>query len=556
MASNPHSDPDVKDDAQLAAESSDRPSDHYDTPAPDASVTQPRLGLVGYLRYFWRQLTSMRTALFLLLLVALAAVPGSLVPQVTSDPNGVIQYKAEYPSLSRVLDFLGVFNTYSSVWFSAIYLLLFISLVGCIVPRTKHHLDALRAKPPKTPARLDRLAGYLTTKDAAPADSDVQTGIAAAQKLLRRSGYRTRVIGGESVSAERGYLRETGNLIFHMALVGILIAVGIGGGFIWTAQRVVIVGNSYANTVGNYDSITPGRWFSPDSLDPYKLTLNNLTVKYENNNLAAYGEPIDYTAYVTTTTPGAKPTKHIIKVNSPLRLGGTDIYLLGNGYAPTITVRNPAGKVIYTGAVPFLSQDANLTSTGVVKVPTGLAKQVGLLGLFLPTACSNVADCGAPLTSIHPDLINPTLSLQVYTGDLGLDKGTPVNAFSLDTNKLKLIAGRGSSKPGLDLTPGKTVKLPDGLGTVTMDKKILRYASLDVHHDPTQFWVLGFAILVFLGLLTGLFVPRRRVWVKAVRGEQGIRYEYAGLARGEDPRLNEAVADIAKKHSQQLGLTM
>src|SRR5580698_8404750 len=162
-----------------------RPSDHFDSEvqeAPeDSDVTQPRLGFVGYLRFFWRQLTSMRTALFLLLLVAFAAVPGSLVPQVTSDPNGVIQYKAENPGWSKVLDFLGVFNTYSSVWFSAIYILLFISLVGCIIPRTMHHINALRTPPPKTPARLDRLPGFLRTLDATASDEDVAAGVAAAK---------------------------------------------------------------------------------------------------------------------------------------------------------------------------------------------------------------------------------------------------------------------------------------------------------------------------------------------------------------------------------------
>jgi cytochrome c biogenesis protein len=523
---------------------------------------QPRLGFVGTLRFFWRQLTSMRTALFLLLLVAFGAVPGSLVPQITSDPNGVVQYKAEYPQLSQVLDFLGVFNTYSSVWFSAIYLLLFISLVGCIIPRTKHHFDALRSKPPKTPARLDRLAGYVETE---PADGDVAAGIAAAQQQLKRAGYRTRIFDGSSVSAERGYLRETGNLVFHMALVGILIAVGVGGGFIWTAQRVVIEGNSYVNTAGNYDSITPGRWWNPDALSPYKLKLSKLAVKYSTNlqQLSAYGEPIDFTAYVTTTTPGHSPQKQIIKVNSPLRIGDTDVYLLGNGYAPSITVRDPKGKVVFTGPVPFLSQDENLTSTGVVKVPLGLKKQVALLGLFLPTACQSVqvdatskTNCGPLLNSIHPDLLNPVMSLQVFTGDLGLNKGKPVNAFTLDETHLKMIAGRGSGKAGLTLKPGKSVELPDGLGSISLGKTVLRYASLDVHHDPTQLWVLTFAILVFLGLITGLFVPRRRVWIKAVSEEGGIRYEYAGLARGEDPRLAEAVADIARRHSQQLGLTM
>ncbi len=41
----------------------------------------PALGPRELLRWAWRQLTSMRTALLLLLLLALAAVPGSVVPQ-------------------------------------------------------------------------------------------------------------------------------------------------------------------------------------------------------------------------------------------------------------------------------------------------------------------------------------------------------------------------------------------------------------------------------------------------------------------------------------------
>lgn len=533
-----------------------RPQDHVDSPAQDTDVVQPRLGPIGYARFFWRQLTSMRTALFLLLLVAFAAVPGSLVPQVTSDPNGVIQYKAENPGWSKVLDFLGVFNTYSSVWFSAIYILLFISLIGCIIPRTMHHLTALRTPPPKTPSRLDSnsLVGYLTTDTVDAGDTEVEAGIAAARRVLRAGGYRTRVFSGESVSAERGYLRETGNLVFHAALVGILITVGIGGGFIYTGQKVVPVGQSFANVLSDYDSISPGRWFNPDALTPYKLTVTKFDAVYETKNKNAIGEAIDYTAYVRTTVPGQKPKNQTIKVNYPLRLGNTDIYLLGNGYAPVLTIRNPQGKVVFTEAVPFLAQDANLTSEGVLKVPDGLAKQIGLLGFFYPTECGP-GFCGAAPSSVDPSLINPVLTLQVYTGNLGLNSGKPVNAFALDTDHLKMIAGRGSGTAGITLKPGGTAKLPDGLGTIQLTK-VIRYVSLDIHHDPTQLWVLTFAILVFLGLITGLFIPRRRIWIKAVRVKGGVRYEYAGLARGEDARLADAVKDIARKHSQALGLNI
>jgi cytochrome c biogenesis protein len=538
--------------AEPVATDPQRPSDHFDSPESD--VAQPRLGVVGYLRFAWRQLTSMRTALFLLLLVAFAAVPGSLVPQQTSDPNGVIQYKADNPGWSKVLDFLGVFNTYSSVWFSAIYILLFISLVGCIIPRTMHHVAALRAQPPKTPARLDRLPGFVQTVPTTASAESVDEGIVAGRQLLRQARYRTRIVDGESVSAERGYLRETGNLIFHIALVGILISVGIGGGFIWTGQKVVPVGESFANTLSDYDSISPGRWFDPDGLSPYHLTLTKFVAKYDTSGDASLGDPLDYVAYVRTEVPGQKPQNQTIKVNSPLRLGDTDIYLLSNGYAPVVTVRNPAGKVVFSGPVPFLPIDTNLTSQGVIKVPDGLPKQVGMLGFFYPTECGT-GFCGAAKSSVNPSLVNPVLALSVYTGNLGLNSGKPVNAYSLDTDKLTKLDGQDTGKKGLSLTPGKTAKLPDGLGTITFNK-VVHYAGLDIHHDPTQLWVLTFAILVFLGLIAGLFIPRRRVWIKAVTKGGKVHYEYAGLARGEDPRLDDAVAEIARRHSQLLGLSM
>ena len=55
-----------------------RPADHADGDG-DRGITQPQLGLVGWMRWGWRQLTSMRTALVLLLLLAIAAIPGSIV---------------------------------------------------------------------------------------------------------------------------------------------------------------------------------------------------------------------------------------------------------------------------------------------------------------------------------------------------------------------------------------------------------------------------------------------------------------------------------------------
>lgn len=535
------------------------------TPPADPGITQPKLGFVGMLRFFWRQLTSMRTAIVLLLLLAVAAVPGSMWPQRSSDPNGVIQFFANNPTLAPVLDRIQLFDVYTSAWFSAIYILLFISLIGCVLPRTMHHLRALRTKPPRTPARLDRLAAFRTVTvapDELAEGTDAAAAIEAARTQLRASGYRVTVFQGAkdlSVSAERGYLRETGNLVFHTALIGVLVAVGLGGGFGYTGQKVVVEGQSFVNVKGSYDSFTPGRFFTDAELQPYRLTLDTFTVTYEEQSIRAYGQPIDYNAKVTTWLPGGKGSDATIKVNEPLEFGGTQLYLLGNGYAPTITVRDGKGNIAFTASVPFLPQDANLTSTGVVRAPDAVPEQLAFRGFFYPTAAQ--LPSGA-LTSIHPDLRNPVLTLFAYKGDLGLDSGIPQNVYALDPKDLIQIAGGDSGVAALELRPGQTVDLPDGLGSVTFDNadpnaaegdwshSVPRFVSLDVHHDPAQGWVLLFAVLAVLGLLSSLFIPRRRVWVKAVEQKNGsLRLEYAGLARGEDPGLDATVESIAARHT-------
>jgi len=503
----------------------------------------------------------MRTALFLLLLLAVAAIPGSLVPQVSSDPNGVIQYRRNSPEVAAVLDALQVFTTYTSVWFSAIYLLLFVSLIGCVIPRAKHHFDALRARPPRTPAKLARLDGF-TTREAS---AETAVIVDSAELLLRREGYRTerysstdRAAGDEraesdSVSAERGYARETGNLVFHTALIGVLVAVGIGGGFGYSGQRVIVEGEAFSNNLANYDSFNPGRFFQSSALEPYSIGLDSFEVVYEQNNLSALGQALDFTAAVTTTTQDAQPQAAQIKVNEPLSIGQMQVYLLGNGYAPVVTVRDPDGTVVFSQPTACLPQDGNLTSICIIKVPDGLDEQIGMRGFLYPTT---VTLATGALTSNFPDLLNPTLTLEVYTGDLGLDNGTATSAYVINTDSLTQIAGRDADAATIALTPGDSIELPNGLGSVEL-AAIPRFVSLDVHHDPSQLWVLVFSVLVVAGLLTSLYIPRRRVWVKVAANADGTHtIEYAGLARGEDPGLDAAVVAIAEKHSQALSIRL
>lgn len=537
MASSPSS-----EDIESAAEYS--PLDHVDAVEPSPRTPGgPRLGPIGWLRFIWRQLTSMRTALILLLLLAVAAVPGSLVPQTTSDPNGVIAYHQNDPELAAVLDALGLFSTFSSPWFSAIYILLFISLIGCVIPRAIHHAKALIARPPRTPSRLERMEGHTVRAW----HGDGAAGLAAAERLLRAKRYRTErysTRAGESVSAERGYLRETGNLVFHVSLIGVLGSVAIGGSVGYTGQRVVAEGYAFTNVQSGYDSFYPGRLFTETMLAPFSLRLDEFLVDFEADNVHAFGAAHNFQANVTVTRQGQAPTSEVLTVNGPLTVDDVRIYLLGNGYAPVLTVRDPAGDVVFSQSTLFRPLDGAYMSLGIIKVPDGLAEQLGFQGLFYPTAV--VGDNGA-IFSTHGDLINPVLTLEVYTGDLGLDSGLATNAYVLDIEGLGLeqIAGRTAAAETIELRPGQSAELPNGLGSIELTA-VPRFAAIEMHWDPAQPWLFGFVLAAMTGLLVSLFVPRRRVWVRAIEdGDGRISLEWAGLAKGEDARLPEAVAALA-----------
>jgi cytochrome c biogenesis protein len=548
-----------------------RPSDHIDGDGDSRGdgIDSPKLNVVGWLRWGWRQLTSMRTALVLLLILAIAAIPGSIFPQRMADPNGVTQWKADHPDLFPILDGMQLFDVYLSAWFSAIYLLLFLSLVGCVIPRIKHHLKALRSRPPRTPVRLGRLDDHReatrTVRGSDPSAAAEQS-IAIAEKQLRALRYRVQRYDdkrGFSVSAERGYARETGNLLFHLALLGVLVSVGVGGSFAYTGQRVVVQGTSFVNTLLDYSSMNRGRFVSDDALAPYRMTLDSFDVTYQpfDPNKSSSGQAGDFAANVTVSEPGQKEHKAEVQVNHPLGIAGDRVYLLGNGYAPTITVKNAKGDVVFHDSVPFLPQNnSTMMSIGIVKVADGLPEQLGLQGFFYPTSAKLAT--GA-LTSVYPDLINPTLTLNVFAGDLGIDDGTPRSVYVLDTGSMKQLTGGKTGTKSIELAPGETTALPNGMGTITFDNEapkgakdysqsVKRYVSLQIHHDPSEQWVLVFAIVALLGLVLALFVPRRRMWVKATVVDGAVHLEYAGLARGEDPTLAAAVEDLRDGHARLL----
>ena len=513
-----------------------------------ADAALPALGPKEMLRWAWTQLTSMRTALFLLLLLAVAAVPGSLFPQRPANPSVVTQYIKDNPDYGKLLDTLQLYDVYSSAWFSAIYLLLFISLIGCVVPRAIAHYKAMRSQPPRTPKRLSRLPEYGTLVIPAGAGIPASDAIQSAAGLLKKRGYRVEVRDDDgarpSLGAERGFLKEVGNLVFHTSLIGVLVSVAIGGLFGYSGQRILVEGDTFVNTLVGYDQFTPGTNFQSSQLQPYSIQLDKFDITFDRESEGKFGQPIDFSAAVTTKeNPDAPAQQETLKVNDPVTLGGTSIYLTGNGYAPVVTIRDGAGNVAMQGPVVAKLQGDNYYSSVVIKVPDAAPDQLGFAGFFLPTAF--VSDEGVSFSG-DPELFNPQLTLNSYYGDLGLDDGAPQNVFELDVKDLTPLNARNLDAGGITLSPGTSYTLPDGKGTISFDG-VKRYIGVDIHHNPGQLYALIFALLAVAGLVLSLYVNRRRVWVRTGTHEDGrTMVEYGLLARGEDHRLAGEAAALRK----------
>ncbi|MGR4853175.1 cytochrome c biogenesis protein ResB [Streptomyces sp. LARHCF252] len=504
----------------------------------------PALGVIGWARWFWRQLTSMRVALLLLLLLSLGAIPGSLIPQSGVDETKVADFRKSHETLGDIYDKLGLFHVYGSVWFSAIYILLFISLIGCIVPRTWQFVGQLRGRPPGAPKRLNRLPAHTTWRTTAEPDQVHQAALA----LLKKRRFRAH-LAGDAVAAEKGYVRELGNLAFHIALIVMLVAFAWGQLYKSEGNKLVVEGQGFSNTLTQYDDFKSGNLFTSDDLVPFSFNLKKFTGTYERTG-PNKGTPRVYKADLTYSAgPYGKDENTTVQVNHPLEIDDSKVYLVSHGYAPVITVRDAQGKVVYDDAVPLLPLDANVTSSGVVKVldgyrnAQGKKEQLGFNAFFVPTYGGHAS---GTMLSQFPALDSPVLALSAYHGDLGADSGIPQSVYQMDkTNMKEFKDSKGKLFKRL-LRPGDSMTLPNGAGSVTFGTTVKEWAGFQVVQEPGGGWALTGAVAAIGGLAASLFIQRRRVWVRAVRGADGVTVvEMAGLGRSESAKVPEELGDLA-----------
>ena len=492
----------------------------------------------------------MGTALVLLFLLALGAVPGALLPQRSLNESKVQQYLDQHPVIGPWFDRLQLFDVFSSFWFTAIYALLFLSLVGCLTPRIFEHFRSMRATPVPAPRNLSRLPRHAAvTVRGTPAEAAARIG--GQLRGWRRVTRTTDDV--VEISAEKGYLREFGNIVFHFSLLGLLAAVAIGKLFGYEGNVIVLAngGPGFCSaSPAAFDSFRAGNNVDGTSLYPMCIRVNDFEASYlPTGQATSFSSNIDYQAGNDLDTGTWRSYR--LEVNHPLRVGGDRVYLQGHGYAPTFTVTFPNGEQ-RTQTVQFLPNDLqSLLSSGAMRIdpPAGLyaadqrrKNQIAIAGLFAPTQLMD----GKLLSSSFPAMRDPAVAVDIYRGDTGLDSGRPQSLFSLDN---RLVEQKRLNKvKRVNLIVGQQVDLGDG--TMVRFDGATEFVNLQVSHDPAQVWVLVFSMTMMGGLLVSLVVRRRRVWARVSDSGSApgtVNVELGGLARTDNSGWGEELDKLAQR---------
>lgn len=525
----------------------------------------------------WNWLTSMRTALILLFILAFAAVPGALLPQRSLNKDKVDQYLAANGKTAEIMDKLQLFDVFSSVWFVAIVALLLISLVGCIIPRTIDHYKAMKTPPARAPKRLARLPLH----DEAVVDASADEVSKRVRERLNKWALTETPAdedraGARSFSAEKGYLREFGNLVFHLGIALLIIIVGLGRMIYYEGQVILLtntgteisddnvnsaVGVPFCNTAAaNYDSLRAGNTFDGTTLNPFCIQVDDFFADYLPNGQAKmFTSHIRFAEEEDMRKPVDEWEKTTLQVNHPLRVAGDRVYLQGHGFAPAFKVTWPNGES-RTSIVQFRPDDPTFfLSSGALRFdpPAGMypdlferrQNQIAIEGLFAPTA-EFTGEKGALLQSSYPAMQDPAVAVDIYRGDAGLDTGRSQGLFSLDRDLMH--SGQLAKEARVNLKEGESTELADGTKIEFLGAK--EFVNLQVSHDPTQFWVLVATVAALAGMVMSLGIKRRRVWVRMFPLEDGrTRVEFGGLARTDKAGWGEEfqyiVDDILERDS-------
>lgn len=221
-------------------------------------------------------LSSMRFAVSLLTILAIASIIGTVIQQNQPSQNYVVQFGAFW---AEIFHFLGLFDVYASSWFVLIMIFLVLSTGLCVWRNTPNYLREMKS------FRLNATAKSLAhMKHTAEVSGSLKPEI--VQQYLNVQGFQTKIEhredGSTMLAAKKGAMNKWGYILAHLALIVICV-----GGLIDSNLFLkigMLVGKIQPDTTSVF-----ARDFKPEST----LSENNLS--FRGNVEVVEGQTIDQT---------------------------------------------------------------------------------------------------------------------------------------------------------------------------------------------------------------------------------------------------------------------
>jgi cytochrome c biogenesis protein len=258
------------------------------------------------MKAFIKFFTSIRLAIILLIILAVASVLGTLIPQ----QRGLEEYAARYGQFAGLLIRLQLTRLYHSIWYLAILGLFALNIIVCTLTRLSPKWK--KAVRPHVQAEAKSLLA-LKIKDRYKKNAPLSAVKAELEKSLASSRYRLRSAGQDSkvhLMARKKILGIFGSDVVHLGLL-IILAGGIVSGL--TSVRKEL-------------ALKEGETF-PVPKSSFELRLDKFTTEYyPDGSVKAWKSAV-------TVIENANPVlAKTIVVNRPLTYHGYSFYQTSYGW--------------------------------------------------------------------------------------------------------------------------------------------------------------------------------------------------------------------------------
>lgn len=428
---------------------------------------RPRQGSDPWLQFLdraWDFFASTKVAAWLIVMIAIASIGGSLIEQESlyqdwRPPN--LYYPARYGEFWGTLYLkLGLTHAYSSIWYLALVLMMVLNLTICslqrLIPLHRH----------LTHPQVWKLPHFLRRQEVVV---EAELDLSTAQDRLKKAGYKVRS-DRECLYGDKGRLSRYGPYVIHIGLLVVAFAAfskGIPG---WDETRDVWIPDGQTVLVPDTD---------------FAITNHKFTMELYQN-----GAPSRFATDASIMQGETEVVRKVIEVNHSLDYQGWQIYQASwreePGVAHLKVVEADSRRVLTTLTVDLRQPEPEYAIPG------------SDLKLVVRSYLHDFA--------LDPETNQPT--------NASYEVRNPVLLAEFVTQEKEEVVGRSAL-----MILGKTPPVFEGRLFLEVEKVESRwYTALKLHKDRTVPFMFAGLGIVLLGMGITFFIFHWQVWVREEDG--------------------------------------